>query len=209
MSLETSTLTVVMADGKELPRSALRHFLEQEESVEVVAVADGEAEALRYLRGHKPQVLLYALREGADLPQGILDGLPEASPDTRVLILAPEGDAASARQAFRAGVDGFISEDEPPEVLLSALRAVAEGDTYINPRLASSIARLEEDDTLTGREKEILRLVALGYTNAEIAGELYLSVRTVESHRAHIMDKLDAASRRDLVAYAIERKMIP
>lgn len=209
MSLETRSLTVVMADGKELPRSALRRFLESEASVEVVAVADGTDDALRYLRGHKPQVLLYALRAGAELPQQFLSDLSKVSPETQVLILAPDGDSALARQALRAGASGFVSEEEPPDSLLEALRTVADGETYVNPRLATSIARLNDEEVLTGREKEILRLVALGYTNTDIAKELYLSVRTVESHRAHIMEKLDASCRRDLVAYAIEQKMIP
>lgn len=210
MTTAEKTLTVVLADGKELARSALGRLLNDAPDIEVVATAGDEEETVRYVRGHHPDVLLYSARDGQAVPPSLLEKLGEASPDTQMLVLSPEQDPRVARDVIRLGAQGFISEDDTPERLLSAVRRAAAGQPYLNPALGVAVASLEDElDLLTEREREILRLIALGYTNQDIASELYLSVRTVESHRAHIMTKLDVNSRKELVAYALKTGLVP
>lgn len=131
---------------------------------------------------------------------------------TAVVVVSQASDAGDARVALRSGAAGFVSKGDNVTSLSEAVRRAAAGEAYINGRLAIEIARLEaseEADGLTDREVEILRLIALGHTNAEIARMLFLSIRTVESHRAHILEKLRLESRAELVRYAIDRRLIP
>jgi two-component system response regulator NreC len=122
-------------------------------------------------------------------------------------------DPAFAREALRAGALGYVLKEAADEELLQAVRLAAAGGTYLNPRLGARLAAEPPrpaglPDDLTEREVEVLRLIALGHTNAEIASQLYLSVRTVESHRAHIQQKLRRTSRSELVHYALEHGFV-
>jgi two-component system response regulator NreC len=144
-----------------------------------------------------------------------IEAIPEfkrLSPKTHVLVLTMQDDPAYARAALQAGADGYVLKESAERELVRAVRAVAEGQTYLNPGLGARIARgpvePERPDDLTDREVEVLRLIALGHTNAEIGQQLFLSVRTVETHRAHIQQKLRRSSRAELVRYALDRGLL-
>ena len=124
-----------------------------------------------------------------------------------------QDDPAFARQALRAGALGYVLKEAADEELLEAVRAAAAGETYLNPRLGARLAAEPPEpagppDDLTEREVEVLRLIALGHTNAEIGEQLYLSVRTVETHRAHIQQKTRRTSRAELVRYALDHGLV-
>ena len=172
---------------------------------------NGNAEdALRYVRGHKPDVLVIDL----NMPGGsTLDAIPEIrgeAPDTQIVILTMQNEPAYARQALAAGVMGYVLKEAADDELLEAVRRAAAGDTYLNPRLGARLAAEPPPgppDGLSDREVEVLTMIALGHTNTEIAEQLYLSVRTVETHRAHIQQKTGRTTRADLVAYAHEHDL--
>lgn len=207
-------IRVAVADGQSIVRSGLEQLLDSQDGFEVVCTSESLNDAIRHLRGHRPDVLVLdlAAEEGVDGCADTLGALSEASPETAVVVVSPDGGAGEARVALRCGASGFVSKSDNVASLAEAVRRAASGEAYINGRLAIEIARLEaseEADGLTDREVEILRLIALGHTNAEIARMLFLSIRTVESHRAHILEKLRVESRAELVGYAIDRRLIP
>ena len=145
-----------------------------------------------------------------------LEAIPrvrESSPDVAIVVLTMQDDPAFARQALQAGALGFVLKEAAEEELLQAIRSAAAGDTYLNPRLGAKIAAQPPapagpPDDLTEREVEVLRMVALGHTNAEIAEQLYLSARTVETHRAHVQQKLRVNTRAELVRYALDHGLL-
>jgi two-component system response regulator NreC len=136
-----------------------------------------------------------------------------ASPSTSIVMLTMEDEPRFARAALRAGALGFVLKEAADSEMVEAVRAAAAGVSYLNPRLGAQIAAQPDvapglPDDLSERELEVLRLVALGHTNAEISGQLFLSVRTVESHRAHIQRKIGRTTRADLVAYVREHGLM-
>jgi two-component system response regulator NreC len=143
-----------------------------------------------------------------------LEAIPEiAAGDTSVVVLTMQDDPSFARQALQAGANGFVLKEAADDELLLAIRLAADGDTYLNPRLGAKLAAQPPKpdgppDDLTEREVEVLSLIALGHTNSEIGAQLYLSTRTVETHRAHIQQKLRRSSRADLVRYALEHDLV-
>ena len=126
----------------------------------------------------------------------------------RVVILSMQDEPAYARKAFELGAQGYVVKDAADEELDDAIDTVLADRIYVHPSLAARLVMREPDDDLTERERQILRLIALGYTNQEIAGQLYLSVRTIEAHRRHILDKLRLSTRAELVRYALERRIV-
>src|SRR3954469_19356176 len=205
------TTTIVLADDHAVVRSGLKLLLESEEDFEVVAIAGTADDALRYVRGHKPDVLVLDLH----MPGGrsSLDAIPEvseASPGTKVVVLTMQEDPAFARRALRDGALGYVLKEAADDELVHAVRLASEGKTYLHPRLGAALAAAPEGppDDLTARELDVLRLIALGHTNTEIGEQLHLSVRTVETHRAHIQQKLWLSARAELVRYALERGLI-
>ena len=168
--------------------------------------------AVRYSRGHKPQVLVLDLNMPGTMTS--LDAIPqvhEASPGTNVVVLTMQDDPSFARSALQAGALGYVLKEAADNELIEAVQRAAAGDSYLNPRLGAALAALRPSsppDELTDRETEVLRLIALGHTNAEIAEQLHLSVRTVESHRAHIQQKLRRTTRAELVRYALDRGLV-
>jgi two-component system response regulator NreC len=137
----------------------------------------------------------------------------EESPGTRVVVLTMQEDPAFARDALRAGASAYVMKEAADEELVQAVRAAASGGTFLNPQLGARIAAAPAEpsgppDDLTEREVEILRLIAMGHTNSVIAEQLYLSVRTVESHRAHIQHKIRLTTRAELVHYALEHGLM-
>jgi two-component system response regulator NreC len=200
---------VVIADDHTMVRNGLRVLLDMEPDLEVVAEAGCIAATEACLREHAPDVLILDVHLGAE---NGLDGMPDliaASPATRVLVLTMQDDPAFARKALSAGARGYVLKDAPCADLVAAVRAVSRDETYLHPQLAARVVLAPEAvDGLTPREREILRLIALGNTNAQIAGDLYLSIRTVETHRANIQSKLGVSGRAALVRCALERALI-
>jgi len=207
----TPAIRVVIADDHAVVRRGLRQLLDSEEGFEVVAEASDLESARRYVRGHHPQVLVLDL----NLPDGLsLPTIPEIRaefPDTQIVVLTMQNEPAYAREALSAGALGYVLKEAAESELVDAVRRAAAGDTYLNPRLGARVAVESPPgppDGLSEREVEVLRMIALGHTNAEIAGKLYLSVRTVETHRAHIQHKLRLGSRSELVRYALEHGLV-
>src|SRR3954453_23105388 len=201
---------IVLADDHAVVRSGLKLLLESEEDFEVVAIAGTADDALRYVRGHKPDVLVLDL----NMPgRSSLEAIPDVagiSPATKVVVLTMQEDPAFARRALRQGALGYVLKEAADEELVTAVRLAGEGRTYLHPRLGAALAAAREGppDNLTQREVDVLRLIALGHTNSEIGQQLHLSVRTVETHRAHIQQKLRLTARSQLVAYALEHGFI-
>ena len=210
--LEGDTTTIVLADDHAVVRRGLRMLLDAEDGFEVLAEAGDVMSAIRYVRAHRPTVLVLdvTMPEGSTLPS--IPTLKEASPDTAIVVLTMESDPAFAREALRAGALGYVLKEAADEELVTAVRLAAAGDTYLHPRLGAKLAAEPADtgppDGLTDREVEILRRIALGHTNTEIGEQLYLSVRTVESHRAHIQQKIRRTSRAELVRYALDHGFV-
>jgi two-component system response regulator NreC len=204
------TITIVLADDHAVVREALRSLLEAQEDMEVVAEAGDVDSTVRYTRGHKPTVLVLDL----NMPGGpSIDAVPdieEASPQTQIVVLTMQDDPAFARDAMQKGVLGYILKHAAGSELVHAVRTAAAGETYLQPQLGAKLAALPDGppDGLSERQLEVLRMIALGHTNSQIADELFLSVRTVETHRAHIQQKLGLVQRSDLVKYALDHKLL-
>jgi two-component system response regulator NreC len=179
----------------------------------VVAEAADVEESVRKVRAYKPDVIVLDLSMPGGSSLGAIPDIRSASPDTAVVVLTMEDEPRFAREALRAGASGFVLKEAADTELLQAIDAARKGLRYINPQLGALIAAQSEapaelPDGLSKREVEVLRLVALGHTNTEISQQLYLSVRTVESHRAHIQRKVRRSTRAELVAYAREQGML-
>lgn len=204
-----AVIRLVLADDHAVVRSALRMLLDSEQDMEVLAEAGDVDSVVRYVRGHQPDVLVLDLNMPGGPSINAVPEIAEASPETKVVILTMQAEPAFAREAMRAGVHGYILKEAADSELVKAVRLAAERKTYLQPELGAQLAAQQDGEgELSERELEILRLIALGYTNGEIADELFLSVRTVESHRSHIQQKLRLAKRSELVRYALRRGLL-
>ena len=206
-------ITILLADDHQVVRAGLRLLLEAEDDFQVVSEAGDVASTERRVAAHRPDVLVLDVHmpDGSSIPA--IPRIRESTPETRVVVLTMQDDPELAREALRAGATGFVLKDAAEADLIQAVRLAAAGRTYLDPELAARLAAAgpagtAPPDDLSARELEVLRLIGLGHTNGEIAAQLYLSVRTVESHRAHIQQKTGRSSRADLVAYAREHRMI-
>jgi two-component system response regulator NreC len=213
VATEVQRITLVLADDHAVVRAGLRMLLQAEPGHQVLAEAGTAVDALRYTRAHRPSVLLLDLNMPGRSSLEMIPEILEAAPETAVVVLTMQEDPAFARQALRAGALGYVLKEAADEELLQAVRLAAHGQTYLNPRLGARLAAEPAvpaalPDDLTEREVEVLRLIALGHTNSEIAAQLYLSVRTIESHRAHIQQKIRRTSRAELVQYALEHGFV-
>lgn len=212
--MNAGEIRIVVADDHPVVRSGLRRLLAAEEGLTVVAEAGDADSALRYVLGHKPDVLILDLTmPGGSDPLAIIPRVRETSPSTNVVILTMHEDPEFARGALGSGAVAYLLKDAIEEELVVAVRRAAAGEPYLNPRLGAALAAAGPGpagppDDLTERELEVLRLIALGHTNVEIGAELYLSVRTVESHRSHIQQKLRRSSRAELVRYALDHGLL-
>jgi two-component system response regulator NreC len=202
--------TVVIADDHTVVRQGLRMLIDNEDGLQVIAEAGTVPDAERLTRAHRPTVIVLDL----NMPGGSsLDAIPRLADTAAVVVLTMQDDPAFARQALQAGARGFVLKEAADEELLEAIRLAAAGDIYLNPRLGARIAAAPPQpegppDDLTTREVDVLRLIALGYTNVEIGEQLFLSTRTVETHRAHIQQKLRRSTRAELVRYALEHNLV-
>lgn len=207
---EANSIRIVLADDHAVVRSALRMLLDAEPEMEVVAEAGDVEAAIRYVRGHRPDVLILDLNMPGRASLDALPDIAEASPETNIVVLTMQSEPAFAREAMQAGVRGYILKEAADAELVKAVNLAAQGQTYLQPDLGARLAAepAGHEDDLSQRELEILRYIALGHTNAEIAEQLFISVRTVESHRSHIQQKLRVSKRSELVRYALERGML-
>jgi two-component system response regulator NreC len=209
------SIRTVIVDDHAVVRSGLRLVLESDKDIEVVAEAADARDAVFEARAHHPDVILLdVVMPGRSGIEAIPDLLQE-SPESKVLVLSMQDDRAYVREAFGAGASGYVLKEAADAEVVAAVREVAGGQRYVHPALGARLVAADaeervraEEDPLSEREHEILRLLALGHTNQEIAGQLYLSVRTVETHRAHIMQKLRIQTRAELVRYALEHGML-
>jgi two-component system response regulator NreC len=211
-AVEEQTITIVLADDHPVVRSGLRMLLEAEKDIEVLAETGDVDATRRSVLGHKPTVLVLDLNMPGGSSLEAIPAMAESSPDTAVVVLTMQEDPAFAREALRAGARGYVLKQAAGTELVQAIRAAAGGGTWLNPelgaRMAAAPAPSGPPGDLTERELDVLRLIALGHTNNEIAAQLYLSVRTVETHRAHIQQKLSMSSRAELVRYALDNDLI-
>ena len=205
--------TVVIADDHAVVRSGLKALLDAEPGFEVTGEARDVRSALTYVRAQRPDVLVLDLNMPGDKSLPAIPELLEASPGTAIVVLTMQNDPAFAREALRAGALGYVLKESANAELVEAVRSATEGRTYLQPQLGARLAAEPpapeaRDDDLSARETEVLKLIALGHTNTEIAEQLYLSVRTVESHRAHIQQKLRLSTRAELVRHALEQGLV-
>jgi two-component system, NarL family, response regulator NreC len=208
-------IRVIVVDDHAVVRSGLRLLLDREEGIVAVDEAANAEQAVFRMIEHKPDVLLIDVTMPGTSGIEAIPKLLEASPASKVLVLSMHDDPRYVRDAFGAGASGYILKEAADAEVVAAIRVVAAGGSYVNPALGARMVAAEakdqaeaKADPLSEREHEVLRLLALGHTNQEIAKTLFISVRTAETHRAHIMQKLGLASRAELVRYALAKQII-
>ena len=203
-------ISIILADDHEIVRDGLRRIVEAEGDMEVVAEAGDADTARRRASGLKPTVLVLDLNMPGEPSLASIPKVHESSPDTAVVVLTMQDDPAFAKEAFRLGAKAFVVKHAAGAELVDAIRSAARGETYINPQLGARLAATPEGPPggLTPREIDVLRLVAAGHTNPEIAEKLVISIRTVETHRAAIHRKLNTNSRAEVVAFARDHGLL-
>jgi two-component system, NarL family, response regulator NreC len=204
------SVRVLIVDDHAVVRAGLALLVNAETDLEAVGEAGNAREAILEARTAKPDVILMDVM----MPeQSGIDAVPQLlheHPGVKVLVLSMQDDPRYVREAFEAGASGYVLKEAADAEVVAAIREVAGGGRYVHPELGARLVAAEtaerrraEEDPLSDREREVLRLLALGHTNQEIAKRLYISVRTAETHRAHIMQKLRLSSRAELVRYAL------
>jgi two-component system response regulator NreC len=208
-------VTIVLADDHRVVRTGIRLLLEREPGFAVAAEADDSDAALDAVLAHRPAVLVFDLNmPGAMTSMEAIAAIRDRAPATAVVVLTMQEDPAFARDALRAGARAYVLKDAADADLVEAIRRAAAGEGYVAPKVGAVLGAAPPEQPsgptveLTAREAEVLRLIALGHTNAETGELLELSVRTIESHRAHIQRKLRRTSRAELVRYALDHKMV-
>ena len=206
---------VLIVDDHAVVRSGLKLVLDADEEIEPVGEAGNARDAIFEARSLKPDVILLDVVMPDQSGLEIIPTLLHENPDTKILVLSMQDDPRYVREAFEAGASGYVLKEAADSEVVAAVREVAGGGRYVDPELGARLVAAEsaerkraEEDPLSEREGEVLRLLALGHTNQEIAKQLYISVRTAETHRAHIMQKLRLSSRAELVRYALDRGLL-
>jgi two-component system, NarL family, response regulator NreC len=200
-------ITVVLADDHRVVRSGLRMLLELDGRFSVLDEAGDVTGMIMKVRECQPRVLVLDLNMGGESSLDSIPQLRTEMPRTEIVVLTMQENPAFAQAALRAGASGYVLKEAAEAELMTAVVAAADGRTYLNPEMGAKLAaQPPEGDVRPGglspRELEVLRLIALGHTNGEIAASLFLSVRTVESHRSHIQRKVGLTTRAELVGYA-------
>jgi two-component system, NarL family, response regulator NreC len=201
---EGDRVAIVLAGDRAVVRSEVRRLLDGAPGLEVVSEADGAESAVKAVARHRPAVFVLDLDRPGDISSlDTIRAVAQVFPETAVMVLVTKEDARFVRHAMHAGAVACVLEDTPGDELVQAVRRAATLMTAAMPREPGP-----PPDDLTQRELDVLRLLALGHTNAEIAAQLHLSVRTVEAHRAHLQQKLSRPSRAELVRYALDRGLL-
>lgn len=213
MSEKTDPLRILLADDHVTVRHGLKLLIDSQPDMEVVAEASDGSTAVQRARDSKPDVIVMDISMPEMNGLAATRKLKQLQPDVAIVTLTRHADDAYLQELLRAGVSGYVLKQSPPTELLHAIRAAAAGGQYLDSTLTSRVtARFLAKDgkkpskssaTLSDREAEVLRQIASGYSNKEIAARLALSVKTVEAHKANAMRKLDLNGRIDIVKYAI------
>jgi two-component system response regulator NreC len=208
------SVRVLIVEPQALVRAGLASLVNAAGDLEAVGEAGSAGEAIFEARATKPDVVLLDVTTEQSAIEAVSRLLHER-PETKVLVLSKKDDPRDVREAFEAGASGYVLEQGVDDDLVPAIREVSGGGRYVRPELGARLVAAEtadqrraDDDPLSDREREVLRLLALGHTNQEIAKELFISVRTAEAHRAHIMQKLRLSSRAELVRYALDEGLL-
>ena len=208
-------IRVLVVDDHAVVRAGLRLLLDAEEDIETVGEAGNARDAVFEARALKPDVILVDVVMPGESGIDATPSLLKEAPDAKVLVLSMQDDPHYVREAFAAGASGYVLKEAADAELVQAVREVAGGGRYVHPALGARLVAAEAEaqaqaaaDPLSDREREVLRLLALGHTNQEIAKMLFISVRTAETHRAHIMQKLRLSTRAELVHYALARGLL-
>jgi two-component system response regulator NreC len=206
---------VLIVDDHAVVRAGLKLLVDSEDDLEAVGEAGSAKDAIFESRSLEPDVVLLDVVMPEQSGIEVIPQLLHERPDLKVLVLSMQDEPRYVREAFDAGASGYMLKEAADSELVAAIREVAKGGRYVHPELGARLVAAEseerkraEEDPLSDREREVLRLLALGHTNQEIAKQLYISVRTAETHRAHIMQKLRLSSRAELVRYALEQGLL-
>jgi DNA-binding NarL/FixJ family response regulator len=206
---------VLIVDDHAVVRAGLKLLVDGEDDLEAVGEAGTAKDAIFEARSLKPDIVLLDVVMPDQNGLEIVPQLLHESPDAKVLVLSMQDEPRYVREAFEVGASGYVLKEAADSELVAAIREVAGGGRYVHPELGARLVAAEsaerkrsEEDPLSEREREVLRLLALGHTNQEIAKNLYISVRTAETHRAHIMQKLRLSSRAELVRYALDQGLL-
>jgi DNA-binding NarL/FixJ family response regulator len=202
---------VAIVDDHALVRTGIRTRLASENDIEILGEADTAQQAVVLARTVQPDVMLLDLLLPGASGYDVIPRVAEVSPLTKVVVCSAMTSAGSIRGAMSAGAVGYVGKRASDGELVEAIRRVACGDRYVDPALGANLVSSPDEglpESISDRERDVLQLLALGYTNHEIAKMLYISVRTVDTHRAHIMRKLQLNSRAELVMFALANGLI-
>ena len=209
------SVRVLIVDDHAVFRAGLRLLIDAEADMEAVGEAGNARDAVFQARALKPDVVLMDVVMPDQSGLEVVPTLLHERPETKVLVLSMQDDPQYVRQAFANGASGYILKEAADTEVVAAIREVAGGNNYVHPTVGARLiaaetaeARRADEDPLSDREREVLRLLALGHTNQEISAQLFISVRTAETHRAHIMQKLRLTSRAELVRYALDQGVL-
>jgi len=204
-------IRLLLVDDHELLRAGIRSRLENEDGFAIVGEADSAERAIVLARAHQPDVILLDLLLPRKSGYDAIPELAQVAPDARILVISSQAAPSSVRRALSAGAAGYLPKRASDRELVEAIRNVAAGSDYVDPELGAKLVVDRGSPalaSLSDRERDIVHLLALGYTNQEVGKQLFISVRTVDTHRAHVMSKLKLATRAELVMFALANGMI-
>jgi two-component system response regulator NreC len=204
-------IRVLIVDDHALLRAGLRSRLEREPGIAVVGEADTAERAAILTRKLQPDLILLDLLLPRKGGYDVIADLRAVAPEAKILVVSSQASPSSVRRALSAGAAGYLPKRASDRELLIAIRAVADGGGYVEPELGARLVTPGGSpalEPLSERERDIVHLLALGYTNQEIGKKLFISVRTVDTHRAHVMQKLGLETRAELVMFALSNGVI-
>jgi two-component system response regulator NreC len=204
-------IRVLLVDDHELLRAGLRSRLEREDDITVVGDADSGERAIVMARSLQPDLVLLDLLLPRKSGYETIPEIARVAPDARILVVSSQSAPSSVRRALSAGAAGYLPKRASDSELVAAIKHVVGGRDYVDPELGAKLVVAQGSpglEALSERERDIVHLLALGHTNKEIGQRLYISVRTVDTHRAHVMNKLDLETRAELVMFALANGVI-